>query len=311
MQQFIKYLEQKNLSKSTQKSYLRHVSLFQNWYQKEVENCSKSDVLKYLEYLKNIKNQANITRKNTLIALNHYFLHLIENERIAENPTSFLKIRGTRRKSLYKTYSLEELDNIYDNYYHVIISNFDDKNISPNQQKPAILSRQRNYMMLGLLVYQGLSTNELQNITLSDLDLNKANIKIKSTSKSNQRTLNLKAAQIGGLMNYVQNIRPQFFEFCAESDKLFLALPESGKSKTKSENLMNIIKSLSKQVNIFDKNFVNFKQIRASVITYWLKTEGLRKAQYYAGHKHISSTESYQPNNLDELSSDITKFNPF
>jgi len=73
---FIKYLESKNLSKSTQGAYLRNVNLFFSWYKQEAESCTKKDVLKYLEYLKTKKGHENITRRNALIALNHYFTFL-------------------------------------------------------------------------------------------------------------------------------------------------------------------------------------------------------------------------------------------
>lgn len=37
----------------------------------------------------------------------------------------------------------------------------------------------------------------------------------------------------------------------------------------------------------------------------------LRKAQYLAGHRHVSSTESYKQQVLDELQVDVKKFHPF
>jgi integrase/recombinase XerD len=88
-------------------------------------------------------------------------------------------------------------------------------------------------------------------------------------------------------------------------------LPESSKQKTNATNLMHTLKPLTKQVKSIDKNLLNFKQIRASVITHWLKIEGLRKTQYNAGHRYISSTEKYLPNQIDGLIDDIAKFNPF
>jgi integrase/recombinase XerD len=207
---------------------------------------------------------------------------------------------------------------LYDNYYHTFIRNFNDfcfasilGGIPANQRQQALLSRQRNFVMLGLLLYQGLSTNELQSITVNDIDLQKGTIKIQSSKKANERILPLQAAQIGALINYINNIRQQFFTFCEESERLFFALPESSKQKTNATNLMHTFKPLTKQVKSIDKNFLNFKQIRASVITQWLKTEGLRKTQYLAGHRYISSTEKYLPNNLDGLIDDIAKYNPF
>lgn len=318
MQEFIKYLESKNHAKTTQQAYLRNVNLFLAWYKKEVINTEKKDILKYLEHLQNKRQQENITRRNALIALNHYFTFLHKSEAIPTNPTALIKIRGTHKRHLYKIYSAEELQQLYDNYYHTFIRNFNDScfasrigGIPANQREQTLLSRQRNYVMLGMLIYQGLATNDLQKIKLADIDLNKAKIKIQGGKKSNERNINLNASQIGSLINYIENIRPNFFTYCNETEKLFCCLPECSKRKTSSENLMHTFKPLTKQVKSIDKNLLNFKQIRASVITQWLKTEGLRKTQYYAGHRYISSTEKYLPNNLDGLIDDITKFNPF
>jgi site-specific recombinase XerD len=315
---FTDYLQSKNHSTSTQRAYIRNVNLFLNWYKKDAANCTKKEVLKYLEYLQNKKQQDNITRRNALISINHYFAFLVSTEQAATNPTALIKIRGTHKRQLYKIFSAEELTQLYDNYYHTFIRNFNDfcfasilGGIPANQRQQALLSRQRNFVMLGLLLYQGLSTNELQNITVNDIDTNKGTIKINSSKKSNERILLLHASQTGALINYINNIRQQFFTFCEESNKLFFALPESSKQKTNTEKLMHTFKPLTKQVKSIDKNFLNFKQVRASVITGWLKVEGLRKTQYLAGHRYISSTEKYLPNNLDGLIDDIAKYNPF
>jgi len=48
----------------------------------------------------------------------------------------------------------------------------------------------------------------------------------------------------------------------------------------------------------------------AFVITAWLKQYDLRKTQYLAGHKYVSSTEDYKANVIDELQEDIRKFLP-
>lgn len=52
------------------------------------------------------------------------------------------------------------------------------------------------------------------------------------------------------------------------------------------------------------------RQVRASVITYWLKNHNLREVQYMAGHKYVSSTERYQLNNLDTLQKKIEEYHP-
>lgn len=311
MKDFIQFLEAKDLSKTTIEIYLRYVNGFLDWYKQDPINCEKKDILSYLAYLKNKKNHENSTRKNTLLAINHYYTFLLKKEQIGTNPTTFLKIRGANKKKLYQIFSLEELTQLADNYHHNFIRNYQDNHIPKNQKQQSFLSKQRNYTMLQLLVFQGIQTNELQKITLADLDLTKAQIHITGSKKSNERNLFLTASQMGTLINYTQNIRPQFLEFCTDSEALFLPLPEAGRSKTNSTNLMGTLKQLTAHTRTLDKNFLNFKQIRASVITYWIQTLGLRKAQYNAGHRYISSTENYLPNDLESLTEDIAKFNPF
>lgn len=53
------------------------------------------------------------------------------------------------------------------------------------------------------------------------------------------------------------------------------------------------------------------EQLRASVITQWIKLYNLRKVQVMAGHRYISSTEAYKANNLDDLKEDIKNYHPF
>jgi integrase/recombinase XerD len=187
-----------------------------------------------------------------------------------------------------------------------------------NVRKLSALNRERNTLILSVLIYQGTTTGEIEKIELADLDFIKATLKIRGGLCSNPRILPLKATQMGLLMNYLQNLRPQLVEYHAkESDLLFLASKDVGKSGKNnvykdSLKLANCtFLNLTKQVKSIDKQFNNFKQIRASVITNWLKTEGLRKTQYLAGHRFISSTENYLPNNLDNLIDDINKLHPF
>jgi site-specific recombinase XerD len=57
-------------------------------------------------------------------------------------------------------------------------------------------------------------------------------------------------------------------------------------------------------------NVKNAKHIRASVIAKWVKMHNLRKAQYLAGHRYISSTESYLQNDMEGLKEEVDKFHP-
>ncbi|MBN2890358.1 MAG: phage integrase N-terminal SAM-like domain-containing protein [Bacteroidales bacterium] len=312
MNDFIKYLQKKGLTQTTQQAYLFNTNKFLNWYSGELINTEKKDILKYLEYLKKNKKQQNVTRRNSLISLNHYFEFLRENEQISENPTNLLKIRGTKKKQLYNIFTAEELTQLADDYYNIFIKTFDENHIPKNQRQNSYLTRNRNYLMLTFLVYQGLHTNELQRISLDDIDPIKASVNIQGSKKTNERKLILRPEQIGFLMHYLQNIRPQFLEkYNIENNNLFLSLPEVSKKNTEQTRVMYALKTLTTQTKSINPNFTSFKQVRASIITNWIKTAGLRKAQYFAGHRYISTTEDYLPNDLEQLTDEIEKFNPF
>lgn len=309
---FTSYLQSKNLAPSSVEHYKRELGLFLAWINTEEIQITKPDILKYLEHLKNKRNLENISRSRVLNSLNHYFTYLLKSEVIASNPCAFLKIRGTQKTTLYRTFTNEELTKLYDNYFHVFVRSFDNSHIPKNQRKQSSLSKQRNAVILNILINQGTTTKELDLLQLCDLDLTKATLKISGGRKSNGRILKLEATQIGILMDYLQNIRPQLAEYHkTESEQLFLTLPEYSKQKSTTTSIMQVFKPLVKQVKEIDKNFISFEQIRASVITNWLRVHGLRKTQVMAGHRYISSTERYKTNDLQQLTEDINKLHPF
>jgi len=307
MNEFINYMERKSHAPRTQASYLKLVEQFLAWYKHDPINCEKRDILNYLAHLKKHTKQQNISRRSSLTALNHYFNALMQAEMINHNPVARIKMRGANKKKLYKIYTPEELTQLADNFYHVFISGFDDSYMKfPTKKERSFLSRNRNYAMLTFLVYQGLTTTELTQISISDIDMQKARLTLNNGKTI--RNLPIQATQMGTLINYINSIHPQFLEFCQiETDRLFFSMSAEQYDKT----FWKPLKKLITQIKSIDRNFTNFSQIRTSVITHWIQTEGLRKAQYLAGHKSIVSTEEYLPNDLNELMNDIQKFNPF
>ena len=95
-----------------------------------------------------------------------------------------------------------------------------------------------------------------------------------------------------------------------ETELYFLPLPSAGKKYATENDGINIWKALSREIKTQNKKFINFQQIRTSIITYWLKQYNLRQVQYMAGHRFISSTENYLANQVEELQLDIDTFHP-
>ena len=311
MEQFTQYLQAKDLRSATIDQYQRQVVLFENWYSMELENVQKKDILNYLAYLKN-KNLETISRYNALLALRHYFDCLLQNKLISTNPTNLIKLRGTQKRKLHHIYNLEELEQLADTYYQLEVKRTQENlQLGAGQylKQRAFNAKLRNYAILQFFIHQGLQSREILELKTDDLQLHKASVTIRKGSvKGNARTLPLHATQIGALMQYLNEVRPQL-ETQNTDNTLFLPIPKND-PKAKKQAAVNF-KRFNQQLKSLDRNFCSLAQLRASVVTYWVQTYGLRKAQYFAGHKTITSTEMYLPNITDDLAEDITKFNPF
>ncbi len=278
-----------------------------------MENVTAKEVLSYLNHLQKPvrlggRGQENKTRNIRLNVIKQFFNWQIEQGNRADNPIARLKIRGTKRQKLYPILSKQELEQIYTNYE---IPTEEDLRAKRNWFKKYRLSKARNKAILSLMINQGLTTPEVERITLNDLKLKEGNIYITGSRKSNERVLELKSSQIMKLMEYQYNIRKELLKYQeSETNLLFLAVPAAGKDNATGNGNLQIWKGLTKEIKAQQKAFINFKQVRTSVITHWLKQYNLRQVQYMAGHRYISSTESYLVNQTEDLQSDIDKFHP-
>jgi len=311
MKDFTTYLELKDLANKTIADYIEIVTYFLKYIEKEETQITKPDILNYLEHLKN-KKLENATRQKSLIVLNHYFEHLFEENQVIENPCINLKIRGTKKQKLCKIYTPAELQQLFDNYNTVYVRNFDDRKTKNYRQKISELCKERNAVMLSILIHQGISIKEVMKIELNDLDLKKLTLKMKGCKTNRKRNIPLKPYQMGLFIYYLNDIHPQILEYQTnETNKLFLPLPPANKRETDTLSTKRTIYYFKKQLQVIDKQFTSFHQLRASVITQWLKDYGLRKTQYLSGHYKVASTEKYQANNLDDLTNDINNLHPF
>lgn len=313
MEDFKNFLRQQDLSIATIDRYVRLTEQFITWFDDDVMNCQKKDVLNYLAYLKNHTRQQTITRYNSLIALRHYFDFLTSKGYFTVNPTALIKLRGLKKRRLHYIFNLEELEELADTYYLLEVKRTQERQkagAGEHLLQRSYWSKMRNYTILTFLIHQGLHIREVLRLTTQDIQLHKATVHIKAgTVRGNARNLPLHATQIGAIMQYLNEIRPNL-ERADTNNTLFLPFPKKD-PKAKKQNAQPNFKRFTKELKAFNPNFVSLEQIRASLITYWIKTYGLRKAQYMAGHKSIASTEEYLPNHIEDLADDITKFNPF
>lgn len=310
---FKTYLESHGKSKSTVIHYTSYVLDFISYLDAdntEVENATAKEVLGYLNYLQK-RGQENKTRSIRLNVIKQFFTWQIQQGQRADNPIAHLKIRGTKQKKLYPILSKQELEQLYLNY---TIPTEAHEKANCNWFTSYRLSKQRNKAILSLLINQGLTTPEVEKLTLTDLKLKEGQLYIAGSRKGNERTLELKSNQIVELMEYHYTTRNELLTYQSDktTQRLFLSVPTAGQQQANES--LQIFKGLTnelKQSTTKGTRFINFKQVRTSVITHWLKQYNLRQVQYMAGHRYVSSTESYLVNQTEDLQADIDQYHPF
>ncbi|MFA6925216.1 MAG: tyrosine-type recombinase/integrase [Bacteroidales bacterium] len=300
---FTEYLILKRYSSKSIGSITSTVKRFLTWLENEgiePEQTIYNDIMAYISYCKS-KNNKQRSIQQTIIKINHYYKHLVIDGVLEENPASNIEIKGIKRRILHDILTNEELEQVYRSYKTETQAK--EKNKMPPQTMQNIAKR-RNKLILGLLIYQGLRTEEIAQLEIQDLKLREGKIFITGSRRTEERTLKLESHQIIDLLDYSNTTRKEILEIKqTPCTKLF---PNLGSS----ENFSNIMQKLMKTLRSENPKVKDAKQLRASVIVNWLKTHNLRKTQHMAGHRYVSSTEVYQLSNLDDLTEEITKYHP-
>ncbi|WP_024773104.1 tyrosine-type recombinase/integrase [Aquimarina macrocephali] len=288
------YLEKEGYTKSTVKTYEHCVERFLRWANKLQYHIPTFDYKAALRYVKYLKRKQRKTRtiNALLIGIRPYFNYLIDIGVHTQNPFNDIVIKGEPKvRMLSNLLSADELEDLYYSYQ-----------ITQSKNPLHVLTHKRNKVITGLLVYQGLSTADLQRIELEHLHLQKGKVYIPQGNLGNARELELKPWQIIPLMEYVNEVRPELLRRI-KIDTEALIFAKTGK-------LVGVIETLIKKLRKTNQKVGNAHSIRSSVIVLWLSRYNLREVQYMAGHKRISTTEQYQQQDLEELQNTIAKFHP-
>jgi site-specific recombinase XerD len=293
---FKEYLKSKQFTSKSIKSRMTVIGLFWKWLEKEnleAENMSYNDLLLYMKY-RSRKGTGQRSIQNYLSTIKHFFEHMIREGKINNNPASEIEVKGVKRKSLYHILAPHELQALY------------------NQYQDETSKGVRNKVMLGLLINQGLKTDELAKLEVKNINLREGKIDVPGGVRSNGRMMKLESHQIMELYDYVLKARNKIKELPPkrkyqereESEKLFIG--DGGHSSDFSNYMTRLMVKLRK----LNPSVLNAKQIRASVITKWLRMYNLREVQYLAGHRYISSTESFLENEMEGLQEEVQQYHP-
>ena len=264
------------------------------WYQ-----ARYNDLLNYIDHCR-LEGQSKKLVNNKLRSIRNFYQYQKEMDPTIHNPALHLMIRGEYHRLPSGNLDYKTLEKLYDNY------------------SKKTLRDKRNKVILGLLIYQGVTTGELQRMEPGHVQLNKGRIFIQGTRKTNSRYLQLQPHQILEIDAYLKRVRSGILKGTGKkrpvrkpdqvnqeliSERMFCSMGGS-------EDLRSTLLHMFRNIHRDHPEVRNAKQIRSSVITHWLKHYNLRQVQYMAGHKYVSSTERYQQNNLDKLQGQLEKYHP-
>ncbi|MEO8516286.1 MAG: tyrosine-type recombinase/integrase [Flavobacterium sp.] len=275
-----------SLMQSSVESYLYDI----NKYKKNNKNADQYDYQKVMQYIEILRNENSVSNvKRVIASIKKYYDYLIEIGKRKDNPARAIRIRDGKENpiQLQDLFTEKELQTL----------------LVPRIERYPFLDK-RNKIIMSLLVNQALRIGEIENLKLSDIDLEKATIQITKTGVTNARNLPLKAEQILLLYEFINQDRNKLKT--VRNDENALLLGKLGTPITK-EDVDYLITTYQKQ----SKKKLTSTTIRQSVIAnLFIKNNDLRIVQHFAGHKSPDTTEKYRQTGLNALKTAIDKLHP-
>ena len=246
------------------------------------EQLSYRDILGYVQTSKTVSNRTMNLRLNSLT---RFYDYLLEADLRQNNPVRRLRLKAKKTTLTPDLLTQADLTQLLQ----------DLKSKKEFRAELYRLTHERDYLILILIIYQGVDATTLKKIEITDLDFEEGEIFLRATKRSNERTLKLQTNQILPFHSYVLQTRPKLK---MKDQQLF------------SCQINNTLSALLEKIKKINPRIRNINQIRASVISGWLKRHHLRQVQYMAGHRYISSTEKYQQLDIEHLQESLSKYHP-
>jgi integrase/recombinase XerD len=283
---FEHYLRQLKHTELTVKSYVFSNKIFMLDNPKP-EDYKYKDIVAYLN--QKVKDYSNNNTKLYLLnGIKKYYDYLIEIGRREDHPCRNFFIRNQRSRQVI---------------HHDLFTSKELELLMEREERYADL-KQRNQVIISLLIYQGLNSNEIRNINLSNIDFDNGTIFIKASRKIAQRHIELHNKQFRLFDRYIQEGRKALLR--DETNAFVLGKLGTRISTDDIHYLISTAKSFFPDRNLTPSS------IRQSVISNWLneKKLPLEQVQIIAGQKWISTTAKYRQTNIEEQRKLINKFHP-
>lgn len=266
-------------------------------YQGQTSDHRQAGYSQVLAHLGNLRDQGlkggTVTR--VLAAVKAYYDWLQQTGQRVDHPCKFVRLRYSKDQGVNtaRLFSPAELETLMEDV------------LPKTGQGRAVYKRlyYRNKLIVSLLIYQGLATQNIINLEIKDINLESATVYIRATHQLNARTLGLHPRQVMLISHYLTSERPGLLK--QPTDKLLMTkggLAESG---------CGIRKVIEGKKHLFGDKTLSAQTVRQSALVNLFKSgKDTRVVQVFAGHKQASSTERYKQTHIEELKAAVMKRHP-
>ena len=281
--EFIDYLRfEKKYSENTISSYSNDLKKADSYFKKNFLTLSKKDIQEYIRALSKKESSTSVAR--TISTLKSFYKFLELNKYTSNNPVMAISNPKSAKK-LPKVLSEEEVTQLLDIN---LKTDFD----------------YRNKAMLELMYSSGLRVSELINLTVNDIDLKNASVRIFGKG-SKERIVPLDDYAVEALYNYITYHRTVLFKH-GENNYLFL---NNHGGKMTRQGFFKMLQKIAKKQGI--KSELSPHTLRHSFATHLLKHGAdLRSIQELLGHSDISTTQIYTHITSERLQKNYEEFHP-
>jgi integrase/recombinase XerD len=284
------YLEKK-YSKSTLKSNLYNIKRFTDYYQNKAPKATFKEILSYIEHLRKNYDLHPKTLRHCLYGVKIYFNYLLETGLRGDHPCSelFLKDKIDKQIQVDTLYSPETLETFFETY----------------QIKKKKYLKNRNKIIISLLIYQALTVSEISDLEVENINLERCEIFIKKGHHQQKRTLPLNAKQVLLFYNYLEKERIKLLKYNNKQESNIFILGQYGEKINPHgiSKMINEQKPKSEQIQPM--------KIRQSVIANLLKKENdTRIVQVFSGHRRASTTIQYKQTEFEQLQNAVNNYHP-
>jgi site-specific recombinase XerD len=272
-------------TQQTTESYLYIINNFR-LENTDAEKLTYSDIVRYLGFLVQ-RGLSEQTRVTNLSALKKYYDYLISIGARDDHPCRSISIRSKKKDvQTQNLFSTEELDLLFSR---------------PNRYANLSI---RNKAIISLLIYQGLSSEEIIRLNTTNVNFDNGTFFIKASKRYKARTLAFHRTQFSTFYEYINTARDNLIRIPTKS----LFLTKVGKPMT-VDGIHAMIEPLK---GLFPGRDLSPLTIRQSVIANWLNERKLplEDVQNMAGHRFPSATDRYKSINVEEKRKWVNQFHP-